>query len=73
MKWVVLEENPKPDNYIAVVLTETMKKLQIQSRAHTVYENGDEALARARQLRDQFGVRIIRIFLSESHSIPMRS
>ena len=73
MKWVVLEENPKPDNYIAVVLTETMKKLQIQSRAHTVYENGDEALARARQLRDQFGVRIIRIFLSESHSFPMRS
>jgi hypothetical protein len=72
MKWVVLEENPKPDNYIAVVRTDTMKKLQIQSRAHTVYDDGDEALARARQLRDQFGVCIIRIFHSESHSITMR-
>jgi len=71
MKWVVLEENPKPDNYIAVVLTETMKKLQIQSRAHTVYDDGDEALARARQLRDQYGVRMIKIFHSESHSIPL--
>lgn len=73
MKWVVLEENPKPDNYIAVVITETMKKLKIESQAHSVYNDGDEALARARELRDQFGVRLIRIFHSESHSIPLRS
>ncbi|WP_276373905.1 hypothetical protein [Chryseolinea sp. H1M3-3] len=73
MKWVVLEENPKPDNYIAVVLTDTTKKVQIESRAHSVYDDGDEALARARQLRDQFGVHMIRIFRSESYSIPMRS
>lgn len=72
MKWVVLEENPKPDNYIAVVLTETMKKLKIESQAHSVYNDGDEALARARELRDRFGVRLIRIFHSESHSIPLK-
>lgn len=68
MKWVVREENPKPDNYIAVVLTETIKKLQIESQAHSIYHDGDEALARARKLRDRFGVRLIRIFRSESHS-----
>lgn len=73
MKWVVLEGNPKPDNYIAVVLTETMKKLKLESQAHSVYNDGDEALARARELRDQFGVRLIRIFHSDSHSISLRS
>jgi len=73
MKWVVIEENPKPDNYIAVVVTEAMRKLKIESQAHSVYDNVDEALARARELRTQYGVRLIRIFQSESHSIPLRS
>jgi hypothetical protein len=65
MKWVVVEENPKPDNYIVVILTDTTRKLHLQARAHTVYDDGDRALARARQLRDQFGVRIIRIFQND--------
>lgn len=73
MKWIVIEENPKPDNYIAVVLTETVKKLRIESRAHSVYDDGEEALARARKLRDQFGVPVIRIFHNESHLRPLES
>jgi hypothetical protein len=68
MKWVVLEEDPKLDNYIAVIITETIKKIEAQ--AHSVYRDGDEALARARQLRDQYGVKMIRIFNTENHSIP---
>lgn len=72
MKWVVIEENPKPDNYIAVVLTEAVKKLRIESRAHSVHSDGERALARARELRDQFGVRMIKVFHSESESMPLR-
>jgi len=70
MKWVVFEEDPKLDNYIAVVITEAIKKLKIESQAHSVYSDGDKALARARQLRDQYGVKMIRIFNNENHSIP---
>jgi len=66
MKWIVLEENPMRDNYIAVVLAATFKKLKIESRAHSVYSTCDEAMARARQLRSQFGVQTIRIFNSDS-------
>jgi hypothetical protein len=67
MKWVVFEEDPKPDNYIAVVITETGKKLKIEAHAHSCYSDGDEALARARQLRNQYGVNVIRIFNNENH------
>jgi hypothetical protein len=69
MKWIVLEEDPKPDNYIAVVITETIRKMKIEAQAHSVYRDGDEALARARQLREQYGVKMIRIFNNENHSI----
>jgi hypothetical protein len=73
MKWIVLEENPKPDNYIAVIITEEMKRLRIESQAHSVYNDSDKALARARQLRDQFGVRMIRVFQNDGYSIPLKS
>jgi hypothetical protein len=46
MKWIILEEDPKPDNYIAVVITETIRKMKIEAQAHSVYRDGDEALAR---------------------------
>lgn len=68
MKWIVLEENPKPDNYIAVVIAEKDTRLKIENQAHSVFLDGDLALARARVLREQFGVRMIRLFHMESHS-----
>lgn len=30
MKWIVLEENPKPDNYIAILAAEEDRRLQIE-------------------------------------------
>ena len=66
MKWIVFEENPRPDNYVAVIITEPMKKLKIEALPHSVFSDGDEALAKARQLRDHYGVKMIRIFQSES-------
>lgn len=69
MKWVVLEENPNPDNYIVVVFAEKSKKLRIESFTHSVFTDENKALERARQVRDQFGVSMIRIFYSESRSM----
>ncbi|MBX2964098.1 MAG: hypothetical protein KF687_16415 [Cyclobacteriaceae bacterium] len=62
MKWIVLEENPKADNYIAVVLSDRFKKLQVEKKAHAVFENVDDALKRARELRNIYGVKTIKLF-----------
>ncbi len=70
MKWVVLEENPKPDEYIAVMVTDENRKLQLQGKASSTFLNEAEAMNRARELRDAFGVKMIRIFHWESHSSP---
>lgn len=72
MKWIVLEENPKPDNYIAVVLAENEKRLQLQNRPHSVFADRDLALTRAQELRAFFGVRSIRVFQSEGCSYTIR-
>ena len=68
MKWVVLEENPKPDEYIAVMVTDDNRKLKLQRKASSTFLSEDEAINRARKLRDVFGVKMIRIFHWESHS-----
>lgn len=70
MKWVVLETNPKRDDYVAVVLTERSKKLQIEKEPHSIFSDGDKAMERARELRDLYGVKSIRVFHSDSQSIP---
>lgn len=72
MKWIVIEENPKPDNYIAVVLTENPTRMKIEKRAHSVFENGDQALERARKLREQYGVKTIRIFHYNASSTSLK-
>lgn len=72
MRWIVIEENPRPDNYVAVVITDKVRKLSIENHAHSVYDDGEKALARARAVADQFNVRKIRIFHSESHSVPLK-
>ena len=71
MKWIVLEENPKPDEYIAVIMvTDKHQRLQLQGKASSTFLNGEDAMNRARELRDFFGVKMIRVFHWESHSSP---
>lgn len=70
MKWVVIEDNPKPDEYIAIMVTDENRKLQLQGKTSSTFSNADDAMNRARALRDAFGVRMIRIFHFESYSSP---
>lgn len=72
MKWIVIEENPNPDNYIAVVLTEKSTRMKIERQAHSVFDDGDQAIERARELREQYGVRTIRIFHYDGSSAPLK-
>lgn len=70
MKWIVIEENPKPDNYIAVVVTDKPIRMKIERQAHSVFKNADMALERARELRKEYGVKTIKIFHYESSATP---
>lgn len=68
MKWIVLEENPKPDQYIAVIAVDEERFLRIESKPCSKFLTNDEALVRARQLKDKFKVKSIRIFYMEGNS-----
>lgn len=72
MKWIVLEENPMPDNYIAVLATEPDRKLMFERQPHSVFDSIDAAMERARELRRRYNVRSIRLFQPEGYSIPAR-
>jgi hypothetical protein len=62
MKWIVLEEDPQADDYVAVIVTEEDRVLTVESQPCTIYKSSEEALLRARYLREQFKVSSVRIF-----------
>jgi hypothetical protein len=62
MKWIVLKENPQADNYIAVVPADKMKNLKIKRKAYSEFDDADEALHHARELKRLHKVREIKIF-----------
>jgi hypothetical protein len=67
-KWIVSEENPDPDDYIAVMVADAERILVFESRPSSVYEDGNSAMMRARELRSIFGVSKIKVFYFEGHS-----
>jgi hypothetical protein len=67
-KWVVLEENPKPDEYIAVIAVDEDRLAKLEQKPCSLYETSGQALVRARLLREYFNVRSIRIFYFEGNS-----
>jgi hypothetical protein len=62
MKWIVLEEDPQADDYVAVIVTEEERVLTVESQPCSIYKSSEEALLRARCLREQFKVSSVRIF-----------
>ncbi len=68
MKWIVLEENPKPDLYIAVIAVNEERILKVERKPCSIFLTREEALVRARALRDIFKVKNIRIFYMEGNS-----
>jgi hypothetical protein len=68
MKWIVLEENPQADNYIAIMAVEEWRVLQAESKPCSTFLSSEEAMDRARYLREQYKVSYIRIFHVGSNS-----
>ncbi len=68
VKWIVLEDDPKPDNYIAIMVADETRILIAQRRPCSIYTNDKDAIERARQLRVLFGAKHIRVFHIDGHS-----
>ena len=68
LKWIVLEEDPKPDNYIAIMETEMDRKLQLEKKNCSIFTSCNEAMIRARELRSLYKVTNIRLFRQEGIS-----
>ncbi len=71
MKWIVMEENPKPDQYIAVIAVDEERLLRIESKPCSKFETSDEALVRASELRKKYNVKSIRMFYLEGNSFKV--
>ncbi len=72
LKWIVLEEDPKPDNYIAIMVTDASRILKIQRRACTIFDEDYEAIEHAKALREQYKVKSIRVFYIDGCSETIR-
>lgn len=68
LKWVVLEEDPKPDTYIAIMATESDRQLGLEKKACSIYASCEKAMERARELREHYKVKSIRLFQQEGIS-----
>jgi hypothetical protein len=68
MKWIVLEENPQPDNYIAVMASDENRSLQLEKKPCSIFDSCEKAMNRARELRAKYKVRNIRLFRQEGIS-----
>lgn len=66
MKWIVLEENPSQDQYIAVMVADENKTLRIEKKPCSIFKTSEEAMYRARQLRELYNVHSIKIFYSDT-------
>jgi hypothetical protein len=68
MKWIVLEENPMPDNYIAIMAADSQRITTLEKKPCSVYTSCEKAMQRARELRDLYKVKSIRLFQQEGLS-----
>ncbi len=72
VKWIVLEEDPKPDNYIAIMVTDEARKLKIQRGVCSIFEENYAAISHAKWLCKQHKVKNIRVFYIDGYSETIR-
>ncbi|MFP4090869.1 MAG: hypothetical protein ACLFUB_19340 [Cyclobacteriaceae bacterium] len=65
MKWLVIEDNPKPDKYVAILAYH----IQPQAVRFSEHQNFEAALKRARNLMNNYGVKSIRVFYQDKPSV----
>jgi len=67
LNWIVLEEDPLADNYIAIMVASEKRILKILKKKHSVFTAEQDAIKRAREIGTQFGVKNIKMFYMDGH------
>ena len=68
MKWIVIEGDPRPDDYIATIVVKDREVLFAPQVEHSIFEDKEAALCKAFELKKRYQVKGIRIFYPEGHS-----
>jgi hypothetical protein len=68
MKWIVLEDDLRTGDYIAVVATPEWRKLRLEDKPHRAFTNRSSAIAHASRLKEVIGAKAIRVFHQEGIS-----
>lgn len=66
MRWIVIEELKLISDYIPVLAASEHKRLQLENQKCSVFPTLEKAMVRARELRDLYSVRSIRLFHQET-------
>jgi len=73
LKWIVLEDNPKPDDYVAIMIQHKDEQPTLdEGKTYSVFSERHSAISRALEIKDLFRVRKIRIFYPDGHSEGIR-
>ncbi|WPP52032.1 hypothetical protein [Catalinimonas niigatensis] len=70
--WLVDEEDPRPDQYIAILICENEMIERANKKAYKKCHNAKEALSTASELKKKYGVKQIRIFSPNGVSFIVR-
>ena len=68
MKWIIIEDDPRPDDYIAALVVRDQKVLFAPLVRHSVFEDKESAMSKATELKKRYRAKGIRIFYPEGHS-----
>lgn len=67
MVYLVQNENPRPDSYIAIFIRSSLKELEDRNR-YEIFRSRNKAVERAEKLAEKFSVQTIRLFHEEGYS-----
>jgi len=73
MVFFVAEEDPKPDNYIAIFVRKSREKDFDGKERFKLFASQEKALVFAQQLKEKYGISTIRLFYEEGHSRILRN
>ena len=74
MVYIVYDENPKPENYVAIFARKAVKRDEFRRKDMIrTFQSLEEAIAFANTLKLKYGVSHIRVFYEEGHSQTLRN
>jgi len=67
LNWIVLEEDPIQDNYVAIMVANEKRILKVFEKKYSVFTSEQDAIKRAREVGTHYGVKNIKMFYMDGH------